>query len=225
MLSDRQGGVEKGGQIDQREDEKQQNHPGNAPFKWESRLKTRTRRAQSTMRGERADVRVNGQRPKEQPERIQPCADQPLPAGGLQRGLRSSPKRRRNSRKPPPQSAMPSAAHSSARTARRRTARGVSSRDRSDWSRQRRGQRKEEQARSDPAPARRPERAPSSAPARTRRHSTTSQHRQQNGKKERIRRVNRTGKGGQHGRRKRHRAAEHRNQIRRGEIEQPADER
>lgn len=39
----------------------------------------------------RADVRVNGQRLKEQLERIKPCADQPFARRGLQRGLKVEP--------------------------------------------------------------------------------------------------------------------------------------
>ena len=175
----------------------------------------------------RADVRVNGQRLKEQPERIQPCADQPFARRGLQRGLKVEPEATQEQQKAAAaerhaQRRAQQRANGAAKDGARRFL--IIGQERPEQAE--RGQGKEE---GECAAIQRLRPGQNERAKQCSRANAQTQHdcadRQQNGEKERIRRVNRTGKGGQNGRRKRHRAAEHRNQIRRGEMKQPADER
>ena len=218
-----------GGQIDQQWKEKnQQRRRGSAPLQAGQQLEKRERAERNQQCVEnRADVRVNGQRLKEQPERIQPCADQPFARRSLQRGLKVEAEATQEQQK-----AAAVERHAQRRTQQRTNGAvkdgarhfliiGQERLEQAD-----RGQGKEESERAAiqrlrPGQNERAKQCPC-ANAQTQ-HDCAD--RQQNGEKERIRRVNRTGKGGRNGRRKRHRAAEHRNQIRRGEMKQPADER
>lgn len=175
----------------------------------------------------RADVRVNGQRLKEQPERIQPCADQPFASRSLQRGLKVEAEATQEQQKAAAverhaQRRAQQRANGAAKDGARRFL--IIGQERLEQAERGQGKEESERAAIQRLRAGQNERA-KQCPCANAQTQHDCADRQQNGEKERIRRVNRTGKGGQHGRRKRHRAAEHRNQIRRGEIEQPADER